>query len=88
MLMLPELLVVATALVVLVIDLFLSERTRWLTGLITLLGLLAAMAAACTNTMHGALLGGRFVVDAVAWWFDILLILAAFVTVILSPSLS
>lgn len=82
--MLTEILVVSTALTVLIVDLFLTERTRWLTGLLTLLGLLGALAAAFSRGLYGQALGGRFVVEPVAWWFDILLLLATFVCVILS----
>ncbi|MDD5308966.1 MAG: NADH-quinone oxidoreductase subunit N [Deltaproteobacteria bacterium] len=81
--MLPELIVVATALTVLVADLFLSERRRVVLALLTLVGLAAALAALLAAPA-GSLFGGRFSVDEVAIWFKVVFLLASFLTVCLS----
>ncbi len=81
----PELIVLATAFAIIVLDLFMSERSRVLLGPIAVVGLFVGIVvnAVCTP-MTGELLGGRFATDPVAWWFKILFMLAALITVILS----
>jgi len=87
MLMLPEILVVATALAVLLADLFLCERGRAILGPLAMAGLAAAAVALDFTPHSGELLGGRFVMDPVAWWFKALFILAGFLTIALSMDL-
>ena len=81
MLMLPELIVILTAFLVLILDLiFLNYRKQWPLG-VALLGL----AAACMSTLslmgtESSLLGGRFAIDALGQWFKVIFILATFLT--------
>ena len=85
MLMLPEIIVVATALVLLFTDLFINERRRTILAPLALVGLgLACAATIWLMPREGTLLGGRFVVDAVAWWFKLLFLGSAAITVALS----
>ncbi|MEW6750347.1 MAG: NADH-quinone oxidoreductase subunit N [Candidatus Latescibacterota bacterium] len=86
-LMLPELIVIATAFVAMAVDLLVSERGRRAVAPLSLLGLAAAVLAAAVLPSQGALLGGRFAVDSVTQWFKVLFLLAGFVTVILSRDL-
>ena len=59
----------------------------WL-GPVTLFGLTAAFAALVFFTpKEGTILGGRFAMDAVAWWFKVIFIISGLVTVILSIDL-
>jgi len=87
MLMLPEILVVATAFAVLVADLVLSERGRAALAPLAMAGLAAAAVALGLTPQAGELLGGRFVMDSVAWWFKALFLLAGFLTIALSMDL-
>ena len=85
MLMLPELIVIATAFAVLLVDLLLTERQRIVLAPLALLGLgAAAVATVVLMPQTGTLFGGRFGVDAVAWWFKLVFILSALITVALS----
>ncbi|MBI5092829.1 MAG: NADH-quinone oxidoreductase subunit N [Candidatus Hydrogenedentes bacterium] len=87
MLMLPEIIVVLTAGVVLCLDLFLTERSRVILAPVTLLGLALGFAALLVTPQTGDLLGGRFGMDPIAWWFKVIFLIAGFVTVILSMDL-
>ncbi len=88
MLMLPEIMVVLTALAVLLADLFLDERRRGAVSVLALAGLAAAGAALPVLTpMDGAALGGQFAMDPVAWWFKLFFVLSGLVTVVLSMDL-
>ena len=88
MLMLPEILVILTAVALLILDLWLSERTRTALAPLVLVGLAAATAALLFGTpQSGEMFGGRFGMDPVAWWFKLLFLLAGFVTVVLSMDL-
>ena len=88
MLMLPEILVILTAVALLILDLWLSERTRTALAPLVLVGLAAATAALLFGTPRsGEMFGGRFGMDPVAWWFKLLFLLAGFVTVVLSMDL-
>ena len=87
MLMLPELIVVATGFILLVLDLFLTEKQRdWLVPL-ALAGILGALAALFVTPDTGVLLGGRFSMDPLAWWFKVTFLIAAFTTVALTSGL-
>jgi NADH-quinone oxidoreductase subunit N len=86
--MLPELIVVGTALAVLLVDLFLDEKKRVALAPIALAGIAAALVALVAVVPAEAILfGGRFAVDAVTTWFKVLFLLAAFFTVCLSVDL-
>ncbi len=88
MLMLPEVIVTVGALAVLVLDLLAGEgRRRFVapTALCFLLGALLATILAVPHT--GALLGGQFAMDAVAWWFKILFLLSGLIVVLISRDL-
>lgn len=85
MLILPELLVVATAFAVLIVDLLLTERRRTVLAPLAMAGLAAAaVAVVMLMPQAGAMFGGRFAVDAVAWWFKLVFVLVALITVALS----
>ena len=87
MLMLPEILVIVTAMSVLVVDLFLPERLRRAVSWLSLAGLAAAAAALFATPMNGAMLGGQFSMDAVAWWFKLFFVFSGLFTVALSMDL-
>lgn len=86
--MLPEIIVIACAVAVLLLDLFIDEKRRTVLGPAATLGLAVAFAALVFFTpKEGTVLGGRFAMDAVAWWFKTLFIISGLVTVILSIDL-
>ena len=86
--MLPEIIVIACAVVILLWDMFSDEKKRIILGPVALIGLIAAFAALIFLTpKEGAMLGGRFAMDAVAWWFKILFIISGLVTVLISIDL-
>jgi NADH-quinone oxidoreductase subunit N len=88
MLMLPEIIVIVFAVIVLAADLLLDERTRWVLGPVAAAGLLAALAAMVLAVgQTGWLLGGRFSMDSVTWWFKILFLISGAVTILLSMDL-
>jgi NADH-quinone oxidoreductase subunit N len=88
MLMLPEIIVIATAFAVLAFDLWLTERRRVILAPLALVGLAGALLALVAAVPQaGAMFGGRFVMDPVAWWFKVLFLLAGGVTVMLSRDL-
>ena len=87
MLMLPELIIVATGFILLVLDLFLTEKQRDLLVPLALAGIAAALGALWLTPDHGVLLGGRFAMDPLAWWFKLTFLIAAFVTVMLTSGL-
>jgi NADH-quinone oxidoreductase subunit N len=88
MLMLPEIIVIAGALAVLVLDMVASENRRWVLAPAALVILLAAILATVLAVPRtGAMLGGRFAVDPVAWWFKLLFLLSGFIIVLLSMDL-
>jgi len=86
--MLPEIIVITCAVVVLLLDMFFDEKKRIMLGPVALIGLTAAFAAlTCFTPKNGTILGGRFAMDAVAWWFKLLFIISGLVTVLLSIDL-
>lgn len=87
MLMLPELIVIATAFVVLLLDLFIiEERKRVALAPLALAGLVLAFVCTASQftSIGSAMLGGRYGLDSVAWWFKIMFLLAATITVAIS----
>src|SRR5262245_29439068 len=88
MLMLPELIVIAAAFAVLLADLLVSDRQRKLLAPIAAVGLaLAAVVLFANVPDSGEMLGGRFAMSPVAWWFKAIFLLAALVTVALSADM-
>jgi NADH-quinone oxidoreductase subunit N len=86
--MLPEIVVIAAAFAVLLADLLLSERRRVILAPLAMAGLAAAMVVTVVAVpQSGEMLGGRFGMDPVAWWFKVLFLLAALVCVALSMDL-
>ncbi len=85
--MLPEIIVVVTAMAVLVADLFLTERLRMGVTWLSLAGLAVAAGAVFATPMNGSMFGGQFVVDAVGWWFKLFFVISGFFTVLLSMDL-
>jgi NADH-quinone oxidoreductase subunit N len=82
---LPELIVTATAFAILLADLFMTERTRAALAPMAVAGLALGILVMMTCTpVSGELLGGRFVMDPIAWWFKIMFMLAALIAVLLS----
>jgi NADH-quinone oxidoreductase subunit N len=83
---LPELIVVSTAIVVLFLDLVVpADRRGWLAG-VTVVGLLGALAA--TFPLWGqnrAAFGDTVVADSLAAFFNVLLIAISILTVLISP---
>lgn len=89
MLMLPELIVIATAFGVLLVDLCVTGNRRRVLAPIALAGIVTALFATIAQaqvigTVHAQLLGGRYALDAVAWWFKLAFLLAALLTVAIS----
>jgi NADH-quinone oxidoreductase subunit N len=86
--MLPEIIVIAFAVVILLLDLFFDEKKRVILAPVALIGLAAAFAVlTCLTPKYGTILGGRFAIDAVAWWFKLLFIISGIVTVAISMDL-
>jgi NADH-quinone oxidoreductase subunit N len=83
----PEIVVVATLVVVLAVDLVWEERGRWATSTIAGVGLLAALVPVLTLAVDGAdrsLFGGAYVVDDFALVLKALFLVAGYVTVLIS----
>jgi NADH-quinone oxidoreductase subunit N len=89
MLMLPELAVIITAFVVFMADLlFQGRRGRTISAALSLGGLGFAGVITLFFLPHaGEMLGGRFAIDSVTWWFKILFLLAALVTIAISTDM-
>ena len=83
---LPELIVVGTAIVVLFLDLVVpAERRGWLAG-VTVVGLLAALAASFPLWgQNRAAFGDTVIADSLAAFFNVLLIAITILTVLISP---
>jgi len=86
--MLPEIIVIVTAFVVLLTDLFLCEKRRWVLAPMTIIGLLAAVVVLMTSVpAEGIMFGGRFAMDPAAWWFKLSFLIAGILTVGISLDL-
>ncbi|MFC2074807.1 NADH-quinone oxidoreductase subunit N [Bdellovibrionota bacterium] len=85
---LPELIVVGTAFVVLLLDLFLSERGKVVLAPIALAGLVASFVSV-VNLLPAetVMFGGRFVFDGMAGWFKLFFLIAGIITVAISLDL-
>ena len=83
----PDLVLVATMVIVLVADLILPERESWRTSSITALGLLGALIPIATLAHSGherSLFGGAYVVGHYALALKAFFIIACYITVLLS----
>jgi NADH-quinone oxidoreductase subunit N len=83
----PDLVLVATMVIVLVADLLLPDREAWRTSSITALGLLAALIPIATLAYSGedrSMFGGAYVVDHYALALKAFFVIAAYITVLIS----
>jgi NADH-quinone oxidoreductase subunit N len=86
--MIPELIVLLCSVLVLVFDMLLDERKRVILAPMAGAGPAVALAAmVLVVPSSGSMLGGRFVMDPVAWWFKVVFLLSGVVTVLLSRDL-
>lgn len=86
----PEIILAAGICVVLLVDLFVEERQRWITGTLTGMVLLAAFIPVVTLSVIGgdvrSLFDGRYVIDEFALVVKALFLLAGYVVVLLSSN--
>jgi NADH-quinone oxidoreductase subunit N len=83
----PEIVLVATLVVLLLVDLIFEERARWATSTIAGVGLLASVVPVLTLAVDGAdrsLFDGAYVVDDFALVLKALFLVAGYVTVLIS----
>jgi len=83
----PEIVLVGTLVVVLLLDLVAEERGRWATSSVAGIGLLAALVPVVTLAVDGTdrvLFGGAYVVDDFALVLKALFLLAGYVTILIS----
>ncbi|MEI6970967.1 MAG: NADH-quinone oxidoreductase subunit N [bacterium] len=83
MLMLPEIVVIATAMAVLCVDLLIDEKRRVALAPLALAGLAVAFVATVLQypAIGSDMFGGRYALDSVGWWFKLIFILATLLTV-------
>lgn len=85
MFMLPELIVIGTAFIVLLLDLFLDEDEKTTLGILAVVGLvIASIVVVLLLPESGTLFGGRFVFDNVAGWFKLVFLFSGIITITLS----
>jgi len=86
----PEIILAAGICVVLLVDLFVEERQRWITSTLTGMVLLAAFVPVVTLSVIGgdvrSLFDGRYVIDEFALVVKALFLLAGYVVVLLSSN--
>ena len=85
----PEVIVAATIVVVLLVDLFTESHNKWLTSVIGGIGTLAALVPILTLAIDGTtrtMFGGAYVVDDFALVTKALFLIAGYITVLLSNS--
>jgi NADH-quinone oxidoreductase subunit N len=83
----PEIVLVGTLVVVLLLDLVAEERGRWASSSVAGIGLLAALVPVVTLAVDGTdrvLFGGAYVVDDFALVLKALFLLAGYVTILIS----
>lgn len=91
MLMFPEILIILTAFLVLILDLvFMNEQKRWLNK-VALLGVFASAMSTIFLMRHlggtsEALFGGRFLVSPLGLWFKLIFLLATWLTLAISQA--
>lgn len=85
MFMLPEFIVIGTAFIVLLLDLFLDENEKNTLGILAITGLvIASIIVVILLPESGTMFGGRFVFDSVAGWFKLVFLLSGIITITLS----
>ncbi|MGH9042301.1 MAG: NADH-quinone oxidoreductase subunit N, partial [Acidimicrobiia bacterium] len=87
--LLPELVLTATIVVLLVADLIFEEREKWATSTIAGVGLLAALVPVLTLAADGenrVMFGGAYVVDNYALIMKALFLGAAYLTLLISAN--
>lgn len=87
--LLPEIVLAGVIVVVLIADLFLAERSKWITSTLAGLGLLATAIPVITLAVDGktrTMFDGAYVVDDFALVLKMLFILAGYVVVLLSSN--
>ncbi|MBF0277780.1 MAG: NADH-quinone oxidoreductase subunit N [SAR324 cluster bacterium] len=83
--MLPELIIVLTAFVVLLLDLFFAEEQKKILPVLALIGVLIAMGNVIFwMPEQGVVFGGRFVFDSLGAWFKLIFLAASGATILLS----
>ncbi len=85
----PELVLTATFVVVLLVDLFTEQHSKWLTSSITGIGFLASAVPLLTLAVDGStrvMFGGAFVVDDFALVLKAVFVLSGYLTVLLSTN--
>lgn len=85
-LMLPELIIVATAFLVLMLDIVApnDDRKGW-TAYVALAGIAVALGFVIANMgVTADALGGRFAVDPIGSWFKLIFLIATFITITIS----
>ena len=87
MLMLPEIIVIITAFLVLIVDLFITEERRDILAPLAVLGMVVAFFVMWYIPHSGQVFSGRFVQDSVSLWFKSFFLIAAIFTTILSMEL-
>ncbi|CAN5458535.1 NADH-quinone oxidoreductase subunit N [soil metagenome] len=83
----PEIVLTATLVLVLLLDLVAEERARWATSSVAGIGLLASVVPVITLAVDGGervLFGGAYVVDDFALVLKALFLLAGYVTILIS----
>src|SRR4051794_23859179 len=83
----PEIVLVGSLLLILVVDLVFEQRARWATSTLAGLGLLGALVPAITLALDGAdpsMFGGAYVVDNYALVLKGLFLAAGYIVVLLS----
>ena len=85
--LLPEIILTATIVVVLIADFFFEDRQRWQTSRIASIGVLAALVPVLTLAADGhnrSLFGGAYVVDNYALVFKGFFLIVTYVTLLIS----
>jgi NADH-quinone oxidoreductase subunit N len=85
----PEVILTATVVVVLLVDLFTPDHDKWLTSAMAGLGLLASLVPILTLAADGdtrAMFGGAYVVDDFALVMKAVFIVAGYITILMSSN--
>ena len=85
----PEIIVAATIVVLILVDVFTGERSRWASSSIAGIGLLLALIPIATLAYDGVdrvMFGGGFVVDNYALVLQALFVVAGYVVILLSTN--
>jgi NADH-quinone oxidoreductase subunit N len=85
----PELILIVTIVAVILLDLFVDERSKWITSSVAGFGLLASFVPIITfalNRGSASMLGGAYVVDDFALVLKALFLLSGYVVVLMSST--